>query len=615
MKWFYDRKIGSRLSIAFGSVLLLLLLTGITGIMGLKNIDPLVKEMYEERLVPTLDLDEICRTWYKVRINALQLILSNDGAQREVIKKKQETMRHLIDSLTVEYSATTMTDEESATLAEYKKSAEQYWAIRNEVVDLAMQERKDEALALANSKAFEAFSRMEHLLNDLITIQSKVGAELYQTSSETIGTASTGMYSSLGVSVLLTVWLSVLITRSVSRPVATLEDAARRVAEGDMNIKVSIETKDEVGSLAGSFNHMVSSVRSAMQEVERKSKEAELAAAEAQQALANIRKLTAEVREATVEVAQYTEEISSSIEQMAAGAEEQAAQTAEVAAAAEEMAQTITETSRSITITAQSSDHASEAARAGADAVGRAKTSMQKIVDVTHLTGEKIDTLNTRVEEVGSITDVINEIADQTNLLALNAAIEAARAGTHGRGFAVVADEVRKLAERTAKATRDIASVLKKIQNETREANRSMEEAAGVVEKELASSDILSESFGRITGETEKVTTLVNQIAVASEEQSSTMSEVSKTIESMRVVADQSAIGVQQIAQVTTRLNGLMESLRDMVEHFADSDNTGDSIRTKVPGVTATAGRISRDAAGRETYFRSLQHRQPHQVP
>lgn len=199
---------------------------------------------------------------------------------------------------------------------------------------------------------------------------------------------------------------------------------------------------------------------------------------------------------------------------------------------------------------------------------------MVRIVEVTQTSGEKIERLSTKVEEVGSITQVINDIADQTNLLALNAAIEAARAGEHGRGFAVVADEVRKLAERTGKATKEISGVLKAIQDETMSARKSMEEAGDVVQKELVSTEMLTTTFDRISSETDNVTSLINQIAVASEEQSMTMSAVSKNIEGMRSVSEQSAIGVQQIAQATSQLNHLTDNLRSLVEQFSQKENT-----------------------------------------
>ena len=168
---------------------------------------------------------------------------------------------------------------------------------------------------------------------------------------------------------------------------------------------------------------------------------------------------------------------------------------------------------------------------------------------------------------------MIDDIADQTNLLALNAAIEAARAGEQGRGFAVVADEVRKLAERTTKATKEIAGMIKQIQKDTGNAVESMGEGTEEVERGKALANKAGESLREIVEESQHVVDIVTQVAAASEEQSSAAEQISKNIEAISSVTQQSAAGTQQIAHAAEDLNRLTLNLESLIEQFNISDS------------------------------------------
>lgn len=187
--------------------------------------------------------------------------------------------------------------------------------------------------------------------------------------------------------------------------------------------------------------------------------------------------LISNVTDAVQATVSASNQISSSSEEMAAGAQEQSAQTIEVASSIEEMTKTIFETTKSATEASKNAKVSSEQAKIGVEKVKDSKKGMDRITSSAQHTGKIIASLANKTDQIGEIAQVIDDIAAQTNLLALNAAIEAARAGEQGRGFAVVADEVRKLAERTTKATKEIADTIRAIQKEAKDADDSMKEA------------------------------------------------------------------------------------------------------------------------------------------
>lgn len=330
------------------------------------------------------------------------------------------------------------------------------------------------------------------------------------------------------------------ILDAVSAPINESANVLKIMANGDFTTRVAGNYKGDHQLMKNNINTVSSSLSDALRKV----------------------------GEAVLATASAANEISASVEEMAAGAGEQTQQVSEIAHSVEQMTQTILDNTKNATIAAESAKGSGDKAKLGGEVVEDTIKGMERIAEVVKESAETVETLGKSSDAIGEIIQVIDDIADQTNLLALNAAIEAARAGEKGRGFAVVADEVRKLAERTTKATKEIADMIKKIQKDTSDAVQSMNQGREEVDKGKALANKAGEALNEIITNAQKVSDVVALVAAASEEQSATAEEISRNIESISSVTQQSASGTQQIAHATEDLSGLTQNLEKLVGHF-----------------------------------------------
>ncbi len=384
---------------------------------------------------------------------------------------------------------------------EFKQSLQEatdalaFWHTRLERL-LELTSQRDQGLRDNVTPAADAFAQAAQQLDDAFAKQTVAAQE------DINAAIAATMYKTAGIllgGVLLAAFASLALVRSFRVGIVPVMTSLRRVSAGDLTVQpINSTAHDELGEVSRLTDSAVAALRDVLGEVSTSSQDVSAAATE-------------------------------------------------IAASAEEMSSNVGEVARQASLASEAAGAAGNTATSGGQIIGQTVSSMRSIHESVSETSRSIQELGKRSAEIGRIIEVINDIADQTNLLALNAAIEAARAGEHGRGFAVVADEVRKLAERTTKATEEVATSIRAIQQGTEQAVQVMARGSTLVDTGVGHADKAKANLETIVSGAGEVASMIKAIHAAGEE---------------------AGAGASQSAAAAQQLSARAEQLRTMVQRF-----------------------------------------------
>lgn len=335
--------------------------------------------------------------------------------------------------------------------------------------------------------------------------------------------------------------VGVLAANHFAQPITGLNQLMNQVEKtDDLTLRSDLQSQDEVGDMARSFNRMLSQFASIMQEV----------------------------TTSTQQVASTSSQLTQTSSDNAHAVVQQQGEIDQVATAMQQMSATLNEVADLTTAAASSTANASEQAQQGKAKVTEAQQAIHALSENVAQADQVVQKLAQESENIGSVTEVIKSIADQTNLLALNAAIEAARAGDAGRGFAVVADEVRSLAQKTQSSIHEIETMIEQIRQGSRDAVEVMANSQSYSESGVTLAENAVTSLDEIVTASLRVNDLNAQIASATEEQSATSEDINRSVVNISDVAASTAQSAQESAAASQTLAEQADQLRSVIARF-----------------------------------------------
>ncbi|QGX41069.1 HAMP domain-containing methyl-accepting chemotaxis protein [Permianibacter aggregans] len=342
------------------------------------------------------------------------------------------------------------------------------------------------------------------------------------------------------VALVLAGLIAFQVTASIVSRLNRFVTALGQIANGDMTVRVDVESKDELGHLGESVNTLTS----------------------------QLRKMLRSITDASLSLASSAEQSNAISRSTNEAIRVQREQTEQVVVAMTEMSSTVEEVARSAGNTLQQVNNADKETSAGHRVVSSSIEAINRLAQEVENSVQVINRLDSYSDQIGTVLDVIRGIAEQTNLLALNAAIEAARAGEQGRGFAVVADEVRTLASRTQQSTAEIQQTIERLQQGAREAVQVMARSRQEAEASVSQTAQAGESLGRITQSMSVINDMSTQIASAAEEQTAVTQEMHRNMTQIASAAERTSDGAEQNLKASQELARLADELQKMVKQF-----------------------------------------------
>lgn len=441
--------------------------------------------------------------------------------------------------------------------------------VEEKVFSLAKEQKWEEALQLASSENGTVYKVIGDFTN-----YSNEQAKLREQSIEKIDQSSLLIeyiiFLSLVICIIVALILAWWFSGKLVKPIEQIDTKLKELAsqEGDLTARLQVNSNDEIGAIATSFNNMLENLQHIINRVQKTS-------VEVQNASENMLEKTNTSRDATIKVQSSMSNLNASIQSQTSSMEESST-------AMDDMAVSVQRIAESASSVAELAVATSEHANDGSIVIQKSISQMTTIHEAVNATSEVVERLITHTKYIDAAVQSISNIAEQTNLLALNASIEAARAGEQGKGFAVVADEVRKLAEQSKTAATDINQLLHQIQNDTETASSMMSQGRSEASEGINVIREAGSSFTTIVDQVNTVSTQIQDISATAEEMAASAEEMNASLNNIASIsnevssetvataqfAEQKVIVMNEMTLTAQQMKQTVEELDQLVSHF-----------------------------------------------
>lgn len=499
----------------------------------------------------------------------------------------------------------------------YDNKLQQMIQARNEGNELLCNQRYQETDSIAVQIGLAAnswASEVEKEVNKEVLTATRAASETQTATAVFIILSS---LAAIGIGLYLGV--------RISHPIKLLSESTQNISQGDLSIILpEVRNRDEVGLLHKSFEQLLTSLQTVIREMSSTSSginrnadilfenTVELTTSE-QHVKSLIEEVNKGIQKQSMvlkEAADTIGQLNLAIEQIASGAYNQTQQITGTSEVVNGMVHSINEVATYALEVKKAAEDTFRYAQKGESAVGNSVKGMESIKIKVLDTEQKIQELGQQSKQIGSIIQVIDDIADQTNLLALNAAIEAARAGAHGKGFAVVADEVRNLAEKSGEATKEIAQLIKSIQTGIKRLILSMDEATKEVEKGESIAHEAGNTLADIINTMELTLNKAENISISTKEIAESSASVAESIQHIACISQESTAATQQMTAGSQQVVTLFKEIEsDSISELETARQTSASVEEmnrSVSEISGSANELFKMAKKLETIVRGF---------
>lgn len=557
MEEFYRKlKVGMKLKYAFTTVIVTFAVAMVVSLVSIVMMNVDTYKFYKEAYANSTLQMEIRKDIQLVGKYILWSMTTDDtGSTQSYLNSAQK----YADQVGKNVTTLEKSYNDKKKVAELKDAIEELKKQRVALMELAQQNKNDEALALFNSDYNDATEKLQDILVDIGKVASAEAKSQY-TSARVTGIVSIILMILIGTgAVAFSTVIRTTITGIMLKPIQELEGAAEKLKAGQLDVEINYESPDELGKLAGNFRQACKTLEVIVQDTSYllgemaegnfnvSSNNAQIYIGNFRQQYESISKLKHELSDTLTQINEASEQVASGSGQLAGGAQALAEGATDQAGAVEELTATVESVSGIAESSAESASGAYQMVRTAVEQADQSREELQALTNA-------MERISSTSQEIQNIIGSIEEIASQTNLLSLNASIEAARAGEAGKGFAVVADQIGKLAGDSAQAAVNTRDLIEKSLQEIENGNQ-------ITEKTVA-------ALNKILGSMNDFANAAKGASESSTEQANMLKQIEQGIEQISSVVQSNSAAAEETSATSQELSAQSEGLKNLVGRF-----------------------------------------------